>query len=100
MNSSVLLSHAWGMALTVFFILAWMDVVGERASLWEWLPPLGAGLTLGVLALSRPLTALGVAFPFGIHGLILVVRGPNRIRRRVLIVGLTALMVGSLHFIW
>ncbi len=100
MNSSVVLSHPWGLVLTTFFTLAWLDMTDEQTHLPGWLPPLGAGLTLGILALSRPLTALGVAIPFGIHGLILLGRGPRLIRRRVLTVGIIALMVGSLHFAW
>ena len=100
MNSSVLLSHAWGLVLTTFFALAWLDTVEEQARLPGWLPPLTAGLTLGALALSRPLTALGVALPFGIHGSILLCRGSRRVRRGVLVVGIVALGVGCLHFTW
>ncbi len=153
MNSGTLLSHPWGLVLSAGFAVSWLDAVDEQDSLSGWLPTLTAGLTLGVLAVSRPVTALGVAIPFGIHGLVLLARGPlNRrkgtttlttkgtkehegnlknpfvllsvlcgksyskykqitekifntpqgdgIRKRILAVGLIALLVGSLHFVW
>ncbi|RME07266.1 MAG: hypothetical protein D6803_04385, partial [Anaerolineae bacterium] len=100
MNSSVLLAHAWGMWLTLAFTLAWLDTLEGPPHLPGLLPPITAGLSLGVLALSRPLTALGVAIPFGIHGAILLWRGSPVIRRRILIVGALALFIGSLHFLW
>ena len=100
MNSGTLLSHPWGLVLSAGFAVSWLDVVGERDDLPGWLPTSTAALTLGLLAVSRPLTALGVAIPFGIHGLILLARGPQKIRTRILTVGLIALLVGSLHFVW
>lgn len=100
MNSSALLSHAWGLALSAGFALYWLEAVDAPDSARGWLPTLGAALALGVLALSRPLTALGIALPFGIHGLILLWRGPQNIRRRVLLIGLVAGLVGSLHLLW
>ncbi len=100
MNSSVLLSHPLGLVLSAGFALFWLVAVDEPDSARGWLPTLSAALTLGVLALSRPLTALGIALPFGIHGLILLWRGPKYIRRRVLFIGIIALLVSSLHLLW
>jgi len=91
MYSGMLLSHPWGLVLSAAFALSWLEAVDEQNDVPGWLPTLGAGFTLGVLALSRPLTSLGVAISFGIHGFILLWRGSSVIRRRVVTVGLVAL---------
>lgn len=100
MNAGTLLSHPWGLVLSTAFALSWLDVVDEDVSLPVWLPVLVAGFTLGTLALSRPFTALGVALPFGIHGLVLLFRGSPPLRKRVVSVGLIILAVASLHLAW
>ncbi len=100
MNSGALLSHPWGLVLSTGFAIAWLDVTKIRPALPRWLPTLTAGLTLGVLGLSRPFTAVGIAIPFGIHGLMLLFRGSANIRQRVLRVGIIALLIGSLHLVW
>ncbi len=99
MNSGGLLSHPWGLVLSTGFVIAWLDI-WQGDSLPAWIPPLTAGLTLGTLALSRPLTALGVAIPFGFMGLVALLRGPAAIRKKVLLVAVVTLLVGSLHFVW
>ena len=54
-----------------------MPQPGEEQSK-RWLPTVAAAASLGMLAITRPLTALAVAFPFGLHGLYLVnPRRPN-----------------------
>jgi hypothetical protein len=105
MNSGSLLSHPFGLVLSAAFILAWLDLFDSRrqssissfekaasgpqstiinlqstiynhqSSILVWV----AGLSLGTLVLTRPFTAVAVAVPFGVHGLILLVRGgrPN-----------------------
>jgi hypothetical protein len=103
MNSATLLSHAWGLFLTLALTAAWLDTFwegGRDPRLPRFLPPLVAGLSLGLLALTRPLSAVGVAIPFGIHGLILLVKGTRQIRLRVIAIGLIALVLASLHFVW
>ena len=100
MNSGALLSHPWGLVLTTGFAISWLDMTGDQDSLPGCLPSLSAALTLGVLALSRPFTAIGVAIPFGFHGLILIITGSPTMRKRVLAVGLIAVLVGSLHLLW
>ncbi len=100
MNSGILLSHPWGLVLSAAFALFWLDMIDENKTLPGWLPTLSAGFTLGVLIISRPLTALGVAIPFGIHGIILLLRGDSIVRKRVLAMGSIVLLIGSLHFIW
>jgi len=100
MNSGVLLSHPWGLVLSTGFAIAWLDATEDQDSVLGWLPTLTAGLTLGVLALSRPFTAVGVAIPFGVHGLILLLRGSSKIRKHVLIIGIITLLAGSLYLVW
>jgi len=115
--SGSLLSHAWSLVLTLGFVLAWFDTFGINhegkqgknfaffASFTvqkhpTWLTILVAGLSLGVLILTRPMNAVGVALPFFVHGLVLLVRGDRFMRMRVLTIGLLAASVGALYFAW
>jgi hypothetical protein len=43
---------------------------------------------------------LGVALPFGLHGVYTLWKGPNPLRRRVIAIGLVAGGVASIHFLW
>lgn len=108
-NSGSLDSHPWSLALSLAFALAWMDTFdissqpGEshrRTRVPRWMTIAVAGLTLGLLALTRPLTALGVALPFFLHGLVLLWRGGTGVRGRVLWIGAITLLVGSLFLVW
>lgn len=101
--SASLLSHAWSLAVTLGFILAWLDTFegkDARESVPAWLTVVVAGLSLGVLALTRPMTAIGVGLPFFVHGLVLLARGDKSARLRVMGVGLLAGLVGGLLFGW
>ena len=99
-NSGSLLSHPWALVLSTAFALAWVDAFGESGASRGWLPVVVAGMCLGVLALSRPWTMIGVAIPFGIHGIILLFKGDRQTKLRVLLVGGIALLISSLHFLW
>lgn len=99
-NSGTLLSHSFGLVLSTAFALAWIDGFGERDASRGNLPTIVAGLALGVLVLTRPLTALAVAFPFTFHGFYLLVRSDWQTRRHVLAVGSIALGVGVLTLLW
>ena len=102
-QSGSLLSHPWSLALSTAFILSWLNgfvLEGDRQADHRWLAGLVSGMCLGVLALTRPLTAAAVGLPLGLHGSWLLVRGRPDQRRRVLLVGGVALGVGSLHFLW
>ena len=108
MISGSLDSNSWSLVLSLFFVLAWLDSfpLGNRAGpdakkpLPAWLTVCVAGLSLGLQVITRPLTALGVALPFFLHGLVLLWRGNAAIRRHVLAVGGIALAVGSLFLAW
>ena len=87
MLSGTIMPHPWSLFLTLAFMLAWMDLFPFAASAKEdrthvpiWVLVLTAGLSLGVLALTRPLTAVGVGLPFVLHGLIVLIRGTRRQR--------------------
>ncbi len=110
--SGSLLSHAWSLVLTLGFALAWLDIFiheeREEKNLApfllkpapRWMLILVAGLSLGVLVLTRPMNAVGVALPFFVHGVVLLVRGDRSTRIRVLMIGLLAASVGALLFAW
>jgi hypothetical protein len=100
MNSGSLLSHPLGLVLTGAFTLAWLEAFTAPRHPRPWLAALTAGAALGLLALTRPFTALVVALPFGLHGLVLLWRGPGTARRQVLTVGLLAAAIGGLHLLW
>ena len=100
MNSGALLSHPWGLVLSTGLAAAWLDTLDGDKPLPGWVPTLSAGLCLGVLAISRPFTALGIAIPLGIQGVITLFRGTPRLRKRVLTVGTITVLVGSLHILW
>jgi len=100
MNSGSLLSHPWGLALTLIFVIGWLDASdGQRCGVHAWLPAVVSGMALGLLALTRPLTAVGVALPFALHGLWLLLRRPA-VRGRVALVGALALMLAFFHLVW
>jgi 4-amino-4-deoxy-L-arabinose transferase-like glycosyltransferase len=103
--SGSILSHTWSLVLSLSFAISWLEITDKdtqerQVRIPGWLPVLTAGFSLGVLVLSRPWTALGVALPFGLHGIILLWRGPATFRNKVLAIGMITLLVGSIHFLW
>jgi hypothetical protein len=105
MNSGSLLSHAWSLTLSLAFSLSWLDAFTQPnprlpARFARSLPTLSASLCMAVLALTRPLTAVGVALPFAVHGVYLLFRSDSAVRRRLLAFGLLAGSVSLLHIGW
>lgn len=103
MNSGSLLSHPFGLVLSAAFALAWLDAwdkgrTGDRRR--DWLATMTAALTMGALILARPLTAVGIALPFALHGVYLFVRGNRQVRIRLLVFVLIGLAFVGLHFLW
>ncbi|OGO14683.1 MAG: hypothetical protein A2Y93_03335 [Chloroflexi bacterium RBG_13_68_17] len=105
MLSGSLMGHMLSLVLTAAFWLAWLDLFpaqpgtapGRRTH--SALIVSLAGLSLGLLALTRPLTAVGVALPAVVHGAWLLGRG-GAARRRVLLIGALAVAVASLLLLW
>jgi 4-amino-4-deoxy-L-arabinose transferase-like glycosyltransferase len=104
LNTGSLLSHAFGLVLATAFALFWLDIFAYRQddqpSGKMWFKVFTLGLTLGVLVLSRPYSALGVALPFAIHGIYLLWRGNALVRQQLFAFAATVLLVSSLHFLW
>jgi 4-amino-4-deoxy-L-arabinose transferase-like glycosyltransferase len=99
-NAGSLLSHPLGLALSAGFALAWLDAFTNPQAPRRWLPAVTAGAALGLLAVSRPFTALAVAVPFGLHGVWVLLRGSWGERRRVLAVVLIAGALALIVPLW
>lgn len=103
MLSSGLMSHGLSLFLTLAFALAWLDLFGI-GSPGERLPRglliAVTGSSLGLLALTRPLTAAAVALPFAVDGGLRLLRGSRRERRALVAVGLLALGIALLLLLW
>lgn len=103
MNSGSLLSHPLGLFLTLAFGLSWVDAFlegNQEQKLPPALPLLVGALSLGLLALTRPLTAVGVALPFVFHAGWLFWRGGRQTRLRLIVFALLAGGVAALLFLW
>ena len=100
MHAGSLLSHLWGLVLGTAFTLFWIDTLDKDEEQWEWLKAAAAGLCLGVLGLTRPLTMIAFVIPFGIHGLGSMIRGTRRQREKIMLVGGIILCLLPLHFVW
>ena len=105
MLSGSLLSHTLSLFLALAFQLAWLDSFPLRGvSREQWAPDkliliAGAG-SLGLLVLTRPLTAVAVAMPFALYGVYLLVRGKPRDKKKLLILALVTIGIASLLLIW
>lgn len=110
MNSGSLLSHPFGLVLGSLFALGWLESFwdGNRDNTTgiparpkkQWGYTIISALALGGLILTRPMTALAVSAPFGIHGMILLFRGDAQRRIRVLVIGTTAILFIGLYLLW
>jgi hypothetical protein len=105
MLSGSLMGHALGLVLAAAFWLAWIDLFmpsppGAAKSVPAPLLVAVAGLSLGLLALTRPLTAVGVALPCAVHAIVILWRGGPRSRRRLLGVAALSLLLAAVLFLW
>lgn len=110
MNSGSLLAHPFGLVLSALFALGWLgafwddkadkSVGSPTIESQRWRYTMISVLPLGVLIITRPLTALAVAAPFAIHGLYLIVRGDARIRLRLLVFCLVVIAFIGLYLFW
>ncbi|MFN2194794.1 MAG: hypothetical protein ACK2UW_01555 [Anaerolineales bacterium] len=104
LNTGSLLSHPLGLVLTTAFALFWFDLFGGQTAdtprSYFWLKLVTTALVFGVLALSRPFSALAISVPFAVHGVFLLIRGDARTRLALLVFGVLALLISSLVFVW
>jgi 4-amino-4-deoxy-L-arabinose transferase-like glycosyltransferase len=106
MLSGSLMSHMLSLFLATVFTLAWLDLFVCRLRYSavgftpRWMLVATTGLSLGLLILTRPLTAVGVVLPFVVHGVILLIEGSKASRWSVLATGGLALCVGALLLVW
>ena len=72
--SNLLLAHHPTLVGLGLFLLGYLRMIRKGSRAWA----LAAGLGLAFAMLCRPLTAAGVAFPFGVHFLLWTWRGAQR----------------------
>jgi 4-amino-4-deoxy-L-arabinose transferase-like glycosyltransferase len=106
MLSGSMLSHTFSLFLTCALAVSWLDLflpgLEDRAVVQtpHWMQCAVAGLSLGLLVITRPLTAAGVALPFFIHGLAMLVRRGRSVRRWLIAVGVLTILIASLLPLW
>jgi hypothetical protein len=59
-----------------------------------------AAFSLGGLAITRPLTAVGVAAPFAVHGLFLLIWGDRKVRLQLVAFSGIVAAIASLQLLW
>jgi hypothetical protein len=104
LNSAQFLTPPWSLILCLSFTNAWLEMFFENEkapnNVPTWLKVWVAGLSLGMLVLTRPLTAVGVALPFFIHGLTLLWRREPTTFKRILSIGLITTTLAALLPLW
>jgi hypothetical protein len=107
MNSGSLLSHPLGLVLSAIFALGWLeafwtDKAVDNSALRnkQWRYTMISSLSLGLLMLTRPLTALAVAIPFAFHGVYLLFQRDARTRLRLLIFALIGILFVGFYLLW
>jgi len=110
MNSASLLSHPFGLVLSAVFALGWLEsfwktqtedvVVKPGTARNHWISTILSALVLGILILTRPMTALTVAVPFGFHGIYLLIRSDAQTRLRLAVLGLIAALFVGIYLLW
>jgi len=98
--------HNFSLFLSLAFSLAWLHLFPVRWSLAkrrkrpDWLLVLLAGLSMGMLVITRPLTAVGVSLPFIIHGIYLFLRGNRTVRLQLASVSVGVLFMAVFLPVW
>ncbi len=100
MNSGSYLAHPWSMFLTLCLALAWTDTFSPARTVPRWMTASVSALSIGLLALTRPLTAVGVCLPFIVHALWLLLRSDQKTRLTVLLIGAGAGLISATHLLW
>ena len=103
MLSGTFMSHAFSLFLTLAFMLAWCDLFiddGERSDVPEWMLVLVAGGSLGLLVLTRPLTAAAIALPFVVYSMVVIVPRGRTGRQRLIAIGLLSAALATILALW
>lgn len=100
MNSGSLLAHTFSLLLVLAFSLSWIDTFDQQNSIPKWMTVLIAGLSMGLLALTRPLTAVGISIPFLVHAVGILIRGNWERRKNLFFIGGLAGFLALLYFMW
>jgi 4-amino-4-deoxy-L-arabinose transferase-like glycosyltransferase len=110
MNSGSLLSHPFGLVMSSLFALGWLESFWadnaenenehDQRARKQWACTIISAVALGVLVLTRPMTALAVALPFAIHGLYVLFRGDSVARLRLLVFSLIGVLSVGLYLLW
>ncbi|MAT43813.1 MAG: hypothetical protein CL609_15870 [Anaerolineaceae bacterium] len=101
LNAGSLLSHIWSLWLFFVFLHAWFDTFYFfPKQIPGWLTALLAGLALGLLVLTRPLTAVGLALPFILHGLFLLFTASPALKKLALLSAGSAALLAGFILIW
>ena len=105
MLSGSLMPHMLTLTLTLGLMLAWFDLFLPRTKI---VAPGGArrtriavvGSCLGLLLLTRPMTAIAVAFPFALHALYLLLRFRGRFLGDLSAIAALTAAVGVILPLW
>jgi len=105
MLSGSLMPHMLSLILTLGLVLAWFDLFLPRTKI---VAPGSArrvriavvGSCLGLLILTRPVTAIAVAFPFALHALYLLLRFRGRFLGDLLAIAALTIAVGAILPLW
>lgn len=100
MNSATLLAHPWSLLLAVVFVHAWLDTLSLDSKVPKWMTGMTAVFSLGLLILTRPLTAVGICFPFLAHGIIVLVTGSALQKKNIALIGFGTLIFSVLYLLW
>jgi len=98
-NAASLLSHVWSLFLTLAFILTWFDLTSNVPKMSRFILGPLAGALLGLLILTRPLTALAVSFPFILQS-IWIFSKRTGLRPGLLAVAIVAALFAGMFLFW
>jgi hypothetical protein len=101
MLSGTLMPHLLTIVLTLAFSLAWFDLfLLPSVPVPRWLLISVAGLSMGLMGLTRPWTAVAVALPFTVHAVLLLIRRPRHAGSAIVAIAAIAGVVGLILPLW
>lgn len=106
MLSGSMLSHTFGLFLTCAFSLSWLGLfpfkrMDKRNKITPtWMLVLIAGSSLGLLAITRPLTAVGVGLPFVVHGIVHFLKRNTAVRRQLIAIAVVTALLAAILALW